>query len=317
MHSLIEILQDGQFHSGEELGERLAISRAGIWKKLQKLEAEYGLKISAVKGRGYSLGQPLSLLSAQRLNQSGLGWQVMCFDTLGSTNSHAQTLIRDGVQAPFAILAERQIAGRGRRGRPWQSPFGENLYLSLVLPVTGGVRPLEGVSLVVGLAVLKTLESLGVQGAGVKWPNDVLVGHKKIAGILLELSGDPADCGHLVIGVGLNVNMAVDAAIGQPWTSVAKELGALQDRNTVALELLLQLRDYLTRFFDSSFAVFQEEWEGCHLWQGLTGLLSAGDRVTTGTILGVDQGGALRLMVDGVEQVFSGGELSLRLAHDS
>ena len=317
MHSLIEILQDGQFHSGEELGERLAISRAGVWKKLQRLEADYGLQIVAIKGRGYCLKHPLSLLNSQRLNQADLGLDVYCVESLVSTNTYAQSLAKESPAKSFAVLAERQTSGRGRRGRQWQSPYAENLYLSLVVPITGGLRQLEGISLVVGLAVLNTLKAFGIKDAGVKWPNDVLVADKKIAGVLLELSGDPADCASLVIGIGLNVNMQEDSAITQAWTSMAVELGALLDRNQVSIALLRQLNVTLERFFADSFSSFKCEWEADHLWQGKEALLSSGEHVIHGTIMGVDDGGALRLCVEGVERVFSGGELSLRLAHDS
>ena len=124
----------------------------------------------------------------------------------------------------LVIVAEQQTAGRGRRGRAWVSP-GENLYYSLAITV-GGARELEGLSLVVGLAVLRALESLGVRDAGLKWPNDLLQGGKKIAGILLELSGDPADLCHVVIGIGINVNMKTVTDIGQPWTSLREALGS-------------------------------------------------------------------------------------------
>ena len=136
-----------------------------------------------------------------------------------------------GQAAPFLVLAERQTAGRGRRGRKWVSPFAENIYYSLVLRIEGGMRQLEGLSLVVGLAVMQALRELGIPGAGLKWPNDVLVGQKKIAGILLELVGDPADVCHVVLGVGINVNMQMTDEVDQQWTSMRLESGRAFDRN--------------------------------------------------------------------------------------
>lgn len=317
MHSLIEILQDGHFHSGEELGERLAISRAGVWKRLQRLETEMGLKVCAVKGRGYRLAQPLLLLDAERLNQAGLPWSVQVFDTLESTNSTAQRLAAAEPEKGLVVLAERQTAGRGRRGRQWVSPYGENLYLSLALPVTGGMRQLEGVSLVVGLAIVESLAGLGIAGLGLKWPNDVLVDQQKLAGILLELSGNPDDCGQLIIGIGLNINMNIGEAVDQPWTSLAKQLGKLCDRTSIAIDIIQHLAHYLSRFFAEGFTALRQDWERWHVWQGRVGCLSSGVNEVQGLILGIDSGGALKMRVDGQEQIFSGGELSLRLAHDT
>lgn len=177
----------------------------------------------------------------------------------------------------------------------------------------GGARELEGLSLVVGLAVLRALESLGVRDAGLKWPNDVLQGGKKIAGILLELSGDPADLCHVVIGIGINVNMKTATDIGQPWTSLREALGGLVDRSRLLSALNRQLADYLDRHSREGFAASREEWESCNLWQGAQVILSTALSSIEGRVLGVDSRGALRLEVDGVEQGFSGGELSLRL----
>jgi BirA family biotin operon repressor/biotin-[acetyl-CoA-carboxylase] ligase len=315
MRALIEILQDGQFHSGEELGAAIGVSRSAIWKQLQRLEADLGLTIHRVKGRGYQLAAPLRLLDSTAFTAAP--WPVTVFDSLGSTNVEAQRQLAEGREPPFVVLAERQTAGRGRRGRPWVSPYAENIYFSLVFPVDGGARQLEGLSLVVGLAVRQALSALGVAGVGLKWPNDLLVGKKKIAGILLELSGDPGDRCNVVIGIGVNVNMRAAEDIDQPWTSLCMELGTLVERDAVALVLAASLQDYLARHLAHGFLALRGEWESHHLWHGCPVVLTAGERRIHGVVRGVDEGGALRLEVDGVEQLFSGGELSLRLADDS
>ncbi|MNE43262.1 Bifunctional ligase/repressor BirA [compost metagenome] len=154
--------------------------------------------------------------------------------------------------------------------------------------------------------------------AGLKWPNDVLVDGRKIAGVLLELSGDPADVCHLVIGVGVNVNMLVDkVGIDQPWTSMRAELGAVVDRNEFVCELNRQLSRYLAMHQAQGFPAMRDEWQGSHLWQGRNVTLATGGRPVNGVVLGVDEAGAILLRVAGVEQSFSGGELSLRLSDDS
>ncbi len=313
MLTLLKLLKDGQFHSGEALGAALGVSRSAVWKQLQHLEAELNLPIHKVRGRGYRLAAPLVFLNAQEisLGAASLAWPVHIFDSIDSTNAEALRLVDGGSAAPFVVLAEQQTAGRGRRGRKWVSPFAQNVYYSLVLRIEGGLRQLEGLSLVVGLAVLQALRESGVQGAALKWPNDVLVGHKKISGILLEMVGDPADICHVVLGIGINVNMQRAADVDQQWTSMQLETGFSVDRNHLVARLGLQLQAYLDRHKAAGFAGLH------HAWQGKSVSLIAGVNQIDGVVLGVDRQGALRLDVGGVEKIYSGGELSLRLRDDS
>ena len=315
MLTLLKLLKDGRFHSGQALGAALGVSRSAVWKQLQHLESELNLSIHKVRGRGYQLAAPLELLEHEQMAAGP--WPVSINESLDSTNAESLRAIDRGQTAPFVILAERQLAGRGRRGRKWVSPFAENIYYSLVLRMDGGMRQLEGLSLVVGLAVLSALREMGIERAGLKWPNDVLVGNKKIAGILLELVGDPADVCHLVIGIGINANMRVASEVDQAWTSVFLESGKAINRNSLVSSLNQSLLTYLKRHESSGFAAIQAEWESNHLWQGREVSLIAGVHQVDGTVMGIDQQGALRLRVEGEEKVFSGGELSLRLRHDS
>ncbi|POA29041.1 MULTISPECIES: bifunctional biotin--[acetyl-CoA-carboxylase] ligase/biotin operon repressor BirA [unclassified Pseudomonas] len=319
MLTLLKLLKDGRFHSGQALGAALGISRSAVWKQLQHLEAELGLSIHKVRGRGYQLSAPLTLLNSAEIaeHSPACDWPVLVFDSIDSTNAEALRSIERGMAAPFLVLAERQTAGRGRRGRKWVSPLAENVYYSLVLRIDGGMRQLEGLSLVVGLAVMQTLRDLGIAGAGLKWPNDVLVGEKKIAGILLELVGDPADVCHVVLGVGINVNMQIADEVDQQWTSMRLEAGRAFDRNLLVAHLGIVLRGYLSRHQSAGFSALRAEWEQSHLWQGRAVSLIAGVSRIDGEVIGIDGQGALRLSVGGVEKVFSGGELSLRLRNDS
>lgn len=319
MLTLLNLLKDGRFHSGQALGVALGISRSAVWKRLQLLEAELSLPIHKVRGRGYQLASPLSLLDNAQLAACtpGLDWPFLLSETLDSTNAEALRIMQAGRPAPFIVLAERQTAGRGRRGRKWVSPFAENLYYSLVLRVEGGMGQLEGLSLVVGLAVLKALRERGVAKAGLKWPNDILLGKQKLAGILLELAGDPADVCHVVIGIGINVNMLATGEVDQAWTSMRLQLGEMVDRNALAGDLTRHLNHYLGRHRVEGFLGLQEEWQDNHLWQGQAVSLVAGSYQVDGTVLGVDKQGALRLQVGNEERLFNGGELSLRLRHDS
>lgn len=318
MREVLRLLQDGEFHSGESLGHALGVSRAAVWKRLQHLEAELGLSLHRVRGRGYRLPSPLSLLDQARIEADArmAGWALVLCDSIDSTNAEVLRRLAGGASAPLLVIAESQESGRGRRGREWVSPFGENLYYSLGLRLEAGY-PLDGLSLTVGLAVQQAIASFGCD-AGLKWPNDVLVDGCKVAGILLELSGEPGGSCHVVIGIGINVNMLPGSvAIDQAWTSLRAQCGYLIDRTALAVALSDALRHYLARHEAEGFAGLREDWEAAHLWQGAEASLLAGPRRTDGRILGVDHLGALRLEVAGQELLFSGGELSLRLRDDS
>ncbi|MDH0749011.1 bifunctional biotin--[acetyl-CoA-carboxylase] ligase/biotin operon repressor BirA [Pseudomonas sp. GD03842] len=315
MQRLLRLLSDGEFHSGEDLGRTLGVSRSAVWKRLQQLQDETGLEIHKVRGRGYRLASPLHVLDLQRLSAAhrGWGWTVHVHDVIDSTNAEAMRLVAAGAPLPALVLSEQQTAGRGRRGRKWISPYAENLYYSLALRIDGGMRQLEGLSLLVGLAVVNTLREMGVERAGLKWPNDILAGGKKLAGILLELTGDPADVCHVVIGIGINVNMRTAQEVDQAWTSMRLETGIDIDRNEVSSRLSSVLNPYLEVHGRSGFAAFKDEWERHHLWQGCPVTLLAGSTAVDGMVVGVDAVGALRLEVEGEVRTFSGGELSLRL----
>ncbi|WP_282370226.1 bifunctional biotin--[acetyl-CoA-carboxylase] ligase/biotin operon repressor BirA [Pseudomonas sp. PS02290] len=315
MHTLLKLLGDGAFHSGEDLGLALGVSRSAVWKKLQQAQAELGIEIYKVRGRGYRLASPLSLLDSEVLidEHERLGWTCCIHETIDSTNAEAMRMASSGAALPALVLAEQQTAGRGRRGRQWVSPFAENLYYSLALRMDGGTRRLDGLSLVVGLAVVDTLRELGIHRAGLKWPNDILVGRKKLAGVLLEVTGDLANVCHVVIGIGININMRDSVDVDQAWTSVALELGDIQDRNKVACALSRNLSGYLAGHQERGFAAYRKAWEDKHLWQGLAVALTAGANTTQGVVKGIGDDGALRLEVDGREEHFSGGEVTLRL----
>lgn len=319
MLTLLKLLKDGKFHSGQDLGAALGVSRSAVWKQLQQLEIALDVEVHKVRGRGYKLAYPISLLNETKIHSAApsLNWPVQIFESTDSTNAAAMRAIGLKSPLPLVVLAERQTAGRGRRGRKWVSPFGENIYYSLALRIEGGIRQLEGLSLLVGLAVLKTLRECGVKAAGLKWPNDVLVGRRKIAGVLLELLGDPADVCHVVIGVGINVNMRTSDEVDQEWTSVLIEAGTPSDRNELIARLSTNIAAYLAVHQEEGFSAYMAEWEENHLWQGRAVTLLAGSEAVEGVVLGIDAQGALQLQIGNDKKTFSGGELSLRLRDDT
>lgn len=312
MQQLLRLLADGRFHSGEELGRALGISRSAVWKRLRTVSQQQFLKLHSVPGKGYRLEQPLSLLRREALEDQ-LGICCHVEECVDSTNAvalrHLAALRSD---TPFVVLAEHQSEGRGRRGRVWISPYAQNLYLSYVLRVENA-QYLQALSLAVGVAVLRTLEPYGMHGIGLKWPNDILVNSSKLAGILLELTGDPADVCHVVIGIGINANLMEASNINQAWTSIQRETLRLIDRNKLAVRLVKNLERLLGVHIEHGFPAHHAEWEEKHLWQGRDVRLMSGASEVLGRVIGVTPDGALRLDVDGSEQTFSGGELTLRL----
>lgn len=318
MKDLFEILVDGEIHSGTEIGERLGITRAAIWKRMQKFQELTGLEVESLSGKGYRLKYKVDLLDGDKLQKiAGQNSEVLLLGSIDSTNEQAKRLIKAGSTVDV-VLAEEQTQGKGRRGRLWQSPYGSNLYVSVVWPVTEGVRQLEGLSLAVGLAVLRTLDAVGVIGAGLKWPNDLLVDNKKIAGILVELVGDLADRSHVVIGIGINVNMLnASQHIGQPWTSISSVLGHAVSRHEVFGFLNTNLHKILQIQKTCGFSKLRQEWEARHLWRDKDVVLSSGDVVHEGRVTGINERGELAIETLQGLQYFAGGELSLRLASDS
>ncbi len=317
--TLLQTLADGEFHSGEELGEQLGVSRAAIWKHLQKIE-RLGLGVESVRGKGYRLRQKIDFLSRPTVEkQLSLKAQVSelhLYDVLDSTNAHILRLLQEEkLGKGYCVCAEMQESGRGRRGREWHSPFGQNLYVSFLWRFEQGMTALDGLSLVVGLSLVRALKSVSDKTYQLKWPNDLLYRGQKLAGILLEVVGDPTGICHVVMGVGINVNSSKDSTdktIDQPWTSLYDIEGQLVDRNLLLAELLNALSETLPMFEKQGFSAFVEEWKLHDAFFGEEVFVQLGDKAIYGVADGVSHTGELRLLnYEGVK-LFNGGEVSLR-----
>ncbi|MEH6471322.1 MAG: bifunctional biotin--[acetyl-CoA-carboxylase] ligase/biotin operon repressor BirA [Halopseudomonas sp.] len=324
LQALLEVLADGEFHSGESLGEAQGVSRAAIWKQLKKLE-ELGLDCHSVKGRGYRIPGGINLLKLAEFESQLNASAASCLTditlalTLGSTNKLAVEQAQQGDCHGRLYIAEQQTAGRGRRGRQWASPFARNLYFSLTWSFSGGAAALEGLSLVVGLALLNGLAEEGIDGVQLKWPNDLLHNGRKLAGVLLEMSGDASGQCQVVIGVGVNVAMPETAAadVDQPWTDLQQIVARPVDRNRVLARLVNALVDALQLFERQGFAPFREAWQQHNAHQGARVRLSTERFSEQGECVGVDATGALLLKTEQGVKAFHGGELSLRPLDDS
>ncbi|ACV25841.1 bifunctional biotin--[acetyl-CoA-carboxylase] ligase/biotin operon repressor BirA [Kangiella koreensis] len=314
LRQLISLLKDGNFHSGQKLADELSVSRAYVWKLMQQLEA-LGLEFESVTRKGYRLIKSLQLLDAQSLQQemvsTGLeDWQS---EVLLLTDSTNEQLKGAGFCHKKVLAAEYQSAGRGRRGRQWVSPLASNLYWSVGWQTQMPVQQLGGLSLVVGLAIIKALQSLDIEGVQLKWPNDIRYQGKKLGGILIELSGDVAGALQVVIGVGLNMQMGSTLAqsIEQEWMNV-NDLAPDVSRQQVLAKTIVEFNQALELFEQKGFAAFQELWQEVDECFGQKVSILQQHQELKGIGAGVDDTGALLLQTgQGVIPIYAG-EVSLR-----
>ena len=311
--TLISILADGEFHSGEQLGERLGMSRAAINKHVQTLR-DWGVDVFTVPGKGYSLPEPIQLLSQDFISSQINQGQVAVLPVIDSTNQYLLDRIGT-LQSGDACVAEYQQAGRGRRGRKWFSPFGANLYLSMYWRLEQGPAAAIGLSLVIGIVMAEVLRDLGASQVRVKWPNDLYLQDRKLAGILVELTGKTGDAAQIVIGAGINLAMrqVESDVINQGWINL-QEAGIAIDRNTLAARLINELRAALELFEQEGLTPYLSRWEKLDNFINRPVKLIIGDKEIVGISRGIDAQGALLLEQDGAIKAWMGGEISLRSA---
>jgi BirA family biotin operon repressor/biotin-[acetyl-CoA-carboxylase] ligase len=305
--------------SGDVLAREAGQTRAAVWKRIEALR-EAGVAIEAAPGQGYRLARPLDLLDADALRAALGDAGVARLDVAWSIDSTNTELLRRGAPARGVdvLLAERQTGGRGRRGRPWQSPLGANLYLSLSRAFEGGLARLGGLSLVAGLAAAEALHALGFPQVALKWPNDLVVDDgqvlRKLGGLLVEGGGEHGGPVSAVIGLGLNVAMPPEsgARIDQPWIDLAT-LGPAPARTALAATLVRHLAAALEAFDREGFAPFAGRWGALDALRGREAELHLPAGVEPVRVLGLGEGGALRVEgADGRERDVHAGEVSLR-----
>jgi len=319
---LLNCLADGEFHSGQALGIHLGVSRMAVWKHLKALRV-LGIELETVRGRGYRLPVACELLDRDEIlanaspeSRALLGHVEVLMET-GSTNTHLRERAQNGACSGTVCLAELQRHGRGRHGRLWVSPFAANLYLSLLWRSPLGAAALGGLSLVAGITVLRCLQSFGVTEAGLKWPNDVLAGDAKLAGILIDVVGESTGPCAVVIGVGINVTMPGRAAyaIDQAWTDLQSLTGHRDiSRNRLAARLLDCLLPALQVFESQGMQPFMTDWQRYDLITGRQIDLKMPNAVVRGTARGIDAGGALLVDTAGGRRRYTSGEVSVRIA---
>jgi len=327
--SLLRQLADGEFHSGEDLAAKVGLTRARVSQVL-KDAGTAGLALERIKGRGYRLLEAPEFLDAKKVRAhladlaaakgTPVPATVEVVDQIESTSSELMRRAQRRDVHGVALAAEWQSAGRGRRGRAWTAIAGGSLTFSLGWKFEQGAGFLAGLSLAVGVAVVRALEAQGFKDVALKWPNDLIHRHLKIGGILIELNGDALGPTTTVIGVGLNVRIPAAARkdIPVPVTDLATIAGRRApaiDRNRLLAGLLAELAAVLDLYANEGFAPFAAEWQHRHAYQGKPVRLLLPDGATvTGKVAGVDASGAL-VLADGPRRArFLSGEISLRRA---
>ena len=317
--TILSLLADGNFHSGAELAKAINISRSGIWKQIQSLD-ELGLEYTAISGKGYRLDKSLQLLdeaeilryvddSAKTLIQS-----FELFDQIHSTNTHLVQRATQNAPSGSICLTEQQTNGRGRRGRNWVSPFGKNIYLSILWRFQVSPMAISGLSLAVGVAAIRALKDHFPNTFQLKWPNDIYCADKKLGGILVEVSGESDGPCAAVIGLGLNISLSQTeaASITQAWTDLADIAGDQQiKRNQLVGSLLTHLLQILAEFEECGIASYLDEWRAYDCLKDKPGTLYIGERRYEGIVKGIDDQGLLLLARnDGSTQAYASGEVS-------
>ncbi|HXU92098.1 MAG TPA: biotin--[acetyl-CoA-carboxylase] ligase [Gallionella sp.] len=310
---LLELLADGEFHSGEELAQQLGLSRASVFNAMESA-AEYGIELQRIRGRGYRLARPWQRLERDEIVRL-LGREAACFDIevlAQATSSNALLLQRAASNAASGtvLAVELQTAGRGRLGRTWHSGLGNALTFSLLWRFECGLNALSGLSLAVGVAIVRALNEFGTQSVRLKWPNDVLIEQGKLAGVLIEAQGDMLGPSAVVIGIGLNCTLParLERQIGQPAGALDEACNNMPSRNRLLATLLRELASVLQQFGEHGFASLRDEWERYHAYQHRQIQLHLPDgQLVSGIARGVSDTGELRVeTAQGLRQFNSG-----------
>ena len=315
---LLKHMSDGRFHSGEDMAAHFAVSRASIFNLLRQAK-DHGLRVHAVRGKGYRLASPFSWLDKALLesgiNRLGLGYRIVSMEQTESTNSQLVAEAIAGAPHRTVVYADYQPAGRGRRGRSWESSLGGGLTFSVLWRFDRGISQLSGLSVVVGLALARAMGRLSATPIKLKWPNDLLAGYRKLAGILVEVQGEMTGPSFAVIGIGLNEQLSEEQRqeIDQAVVDLS-ELGIKVSRADLMLAILKELSDLMEVFEQESIHPLIEEWSGWHAHEGREVMIRMPDGTThTGIANGLDDSGNLLVIeANGELKKFASGEVSLR-----
>ena len=301
------------------MAREFELSRASVFNAISQAET-MGVVIHAVRGKGYKLPGGVEWLDAgvvvRNLGAVAHVFSIHVEDSADSTNSALMTAALNGAPDGRVLCVEHQYAGKGRRGRQWHAALGGSLTFSVLWRFDRGLQSIAGLSLVAGLALARAINRHSRHPARLKWPNDVLVGHRKLAGILVEVQGDMHGAAFAVVGIGLNVQLheAQRDSIDQAVIDLA-EVGVTIGRNQLLADCLQELHAALVIFREYGFAALRADWVALDAYAGKeVSLLLPNTQAAHGVAAGVDETGALLLRgSNNTLTAYSGGEISLRL----
>ncbi|HYM27094.1 MAG TPA: biotin--[acetyl-CoA-carboxylase] ligase [Steroidobacteraceae bacterium] len=320
--AVFRALTDGRFHSGEELAAALGVSRSAVWKACETLK-ESGAALHAVRNRGYRLaraGEPLDPAKIRAALAREVREHVKTIEavwSIASTNSALLARPNPAAGSSEVLLAEVQSAGRGRRGRSWLAPPGGAICLSLSWTFREVPQDLSALGLVVGVCALRALRELGAERVALKWPNDLLIADRKLAGVLIDLRAESQGPACVVIGIGMNVALgaALLEQIAQSGTAATDlESAGLTEvsRNAIAAGLVSACVRGLVEFGREGLKGFVAEWRDADALRGRAVSVTAAHGIVRGLARGIDLHGALMVETrDGLKR-FVSGDVSVR-----
>lgn len=317
--TLLGLLGDGHCHNGNELGQSVGITRSAIWKQINQL-IEMGIPITRIPHQGYQLPAPLILLDEQQISDNLLAnnlsrpFNIHVFDSIDSTNRYLKDLSPSSTME--ICCAEIQTQGRGRFGRNWHSPFGENIYCSSRWSINCDLGKLSGLSLVTSMAIVNALNTFSPEsGIKIKWPNDILWNDKKLCGSLIEIIAESNGNTQVIIGVGLNVNTDTEhhPLPDKPWCSLYEIMRQKYNRNLLIASLIARLEHYLNTFIHRDLNHFMNEWNATDYLADKYITVTQPSGSISGMACGINHVGQLVLKDNnGVIHLLSSGDTSLQ-----
>lgn len=314
--TLLEMLErhPGEFLSGEELSRRLSISRTAVWKQINKLREE-GYEFEAVSRKGYRLLKApdqleISLIQ-EALRTTAFGRAIQLLDQVETTQEVARSLAEEGAPSGTLVIAEEQIGGRGRRGRPWFSPPRKGIWMSMILKPNCSLSFAPQLTLLTAVAVCRAIRKLTGVEAGIKWPNDLLVAGRKICGILIESVGEDGMIKYCIVGIGIDVNLDesdIPAELTDVLTSLKMEIGKEINRSLLIASVINELEDLYELYVDKGFAPIGQLWESLSVTIGKRIKVITPQGEKSGVAAALDDSGALIMMDESGEMhtIYSG-----------
>jgi len=319
--AILQLLADGQLHSGADIGRHVGVTRAAVHKSIRTLSAN-GLGVHSIAGIGYRLDAPLVPLDQAKIEHAlqavGAAARVDVVEQVDSTNRYLlERALADSEPRGLVCLTEAQPQGRGRQGKTWVATPYENLMMSMAWRFDVGPAMVMGLSLAAGVAAIHALTDYGVTGVGLKWPNDILWNERKLAGLLVDVHGEASGPCTVVLGIGVNCRLRVadGERIDQPWIDLSTIMETTIDRNRLAALLIAQFDAMFRRYSLAGLTAYASEWNRLNLYANRGVRLVRDHAWIEGVVVGIDDSGALRLRdADGRIHVFHSGEVSLRAA---